>query len=227
MKCPANILKLNSFKLAIGLSRQSQSCLIHCYRVKNQTDCVDCFIAKNIHQHLFVLSFSALSLAIALSLSLSLSCYLTLSLTLSHSLSLSRSLSLSLFSQKAQNTKKHLWWKKSELKWAGKKCLSEWQPWWCDATVMVWRSHDGATLAWWPDVTEKIRQVTFMPSISVRLNMRLKLRWLRPQVPVLKPCLLRSTVEHCGFYFRHCLHLSKTPASMVKLHAKASKVVTL
>ena len=151
MRCPDNILKLNYFKLAGVLSRQSQSCPIHCYRVKNQTDCVDCFIAKNIHQHLFVLSFSALSLAIALSLSLS--CYLTLSLslTLTLSLSLSRSLSLFLFSQKAQNTKKHLWWKKSELKWAGKKCLSEWQPWWCDATVMVWRYCDGATLLWWCD----------------------------------------------------------------------------
>ena len=121
MRCPDNILKLNSFKLAVVLSRQSQSCPIHCYRVKNQTDCVDCFIAKNIHQHLFVLSFSALSLAIALSLSLS--CYLTLSLslTLTLSLSLSRSLSLSLFSQKAQNTKKASLMKKVRIEVGRKK----------------------------------------------------------------------------------------------------------
>ena len=101
----------------------------------------------------FICSVIFGSLSCYRTLSLSLSCYLTLSLslTLTLSLSLSRSLSLFLFSQKAQNTKKHLWWKKSELKWAGKKCLSEWQPWWCDATVMVWRYRDGATLLWWCD----------------------------------------------------------------------------
>ena len=140
----------------------------------------------------FICSVIFGSLSLSLLLSHPLSHPLSLSLPLTLSLTLSIAFSFSFFTKSTKHKKASLM-KKVRIE-VGRKKMFEWMaavmvwryrdgvtlPWWCDAAVMVWRYHDGVTLLWWPDVTEKVRQVTFMPSISVRLNMRLKLRWLRP-----------------------------------------------